>query len=94
MFYAGTEKVLKLKLEEIGVLKPKGLHCMLKRAVLLIVTLTSMISKDRREKRSKGAVTLAVAWQNLAGEIQSFQLGISHEGEKTPHKDFAPIRLV
>lgn len=40
-----------LKLEEIGVLKPRGLHCMIESALfLLIVMLTSLILKDRREK--------------------------------------------
>lgn len=40
-----------LKLEEIGVLKPRGLHCMIESAVfLLFVMLTSLILKDRREK--------------------------------------------
>lgn len=40
-----------LKLEEIGVFKPRGLHCMIKSAVfLVIVKLTSLILKDRREK--------------------------------------------
>lgn len=42
-----------LKLEEIGVLKPRGLHCMIESAVfLLTVMLTSLILKVRREKMS------------------------------------------
>lgn len=52
-----------LKLEEIGVLKPRGLHCMIESAVfLLTVTLTSLIDFERRAG-GKGLLRKRVSYQ-------------------------------
>lgn len=75
MFYIGTERVLMLKLEEIGVLKPRGLHCMLESAVLLIVILISLISKDRREKGLKVRSHLPLFGKNC-GQSPVILIGI------------------